>query len=387
MKQFSKRKTAVIGLDASGIAACKLLQTQGARVCAVKSEGVGPSQKETKELTALGIEFFSEKNLPADINLAVHSSLVSRKDPLAQMFATRAIEVISDLELASRRLFCLSVAICGTNGKTTTAELVAEMLAGAQRKTIRAGASGAPVCGVTALSRELDFVTLDVNPFQLESIEQFRPSVAVITNIRGDHMDKYANMAEYARVIGRVFKNQQVFDWAIVQSEALAHLRSLGVEIPSKVITFSAQHRRADIYLDRGLLISSLANWAGPLFNMEQCALRGPHHAENAMAALAVGRVLRLNLEEMIATLKTYQPGPHRSELVREIHGVKYVNNSKAMNVAAVQQSIEAIASGQTGEPNIWLIAGGRDKMLDYHELGPVLAQRVKGAFFAWRIT
>ncbi|HEV8542034.1 MAG TPA: UDP-N-acetylmuramoyl-L-alanine--D-glutamate ligase [Verrucomicrobiae bacterium] len=381
MNEFSETKVAVIGLDASGIAACKLLKSQGARVCAVQAEGVHPSQKETAELGALGIQISPENSIPDGTSLAVHCSGVSRKSALVQEFVKREIEVISDLELAGRGLFCLSVAICGTNGKTTTAELVAQMLAGAQRKTTRAGASGAPVCGIPELSRELDFVTLDVNSFQLESIEHFRPSVAVVTNIRGDHMDKYSNLAEYAQVIGRVFKSQQVFDWAIVQSEALAHLRSLGVEIPSKVITFSSQNRRADLYLDRGLLISSLANWCGPLFNMEQCALPGPHHAENAMAALAVGRVLRLNLEQMIGALKAYRPGPHRLELVREIEGVRYVNNSKAMNVAAVQQSIEAIPPGLAGEPNIWLIAGGRDKMLDYHELGPVLAQRVKGAF------
>jgi UDP-N-acetylmuramoylalanine--D-glutamate ligase len=255
------------------------------------------------------------------------------------------------------------------------------MLGSAQRKTIRAGASGEPLCAITELTRDLDFVTIDANCFQLETIQHFRPSVAVVTNIRGDHLDYYGHMADYARVLGKVFKNQQVFDWAIVQSEALAHLRSLEVPIPSKLITFSSQNRRADIFLDRGLLISSLPNWSGPLFNMEQCSLPGPHHAENVMAALAVGRVLRIPLEQMIAAIRSYRLGPHRLELVAERDGVKYINNSKAMNVAALQQSIDAIPAGLPGEPNIWLIAGGRDNMLDYHELGPLLAERVKGAF------
>jgi UDP-N-acetylmuramoylalanine--D-glutamate ligase len=295
--------------------------------------------------------------------------------------AAKGIPVQSDLELSSKTLFCLSVAITGTNGKTTTAELVACMLEGAQRKTVRAGASGAPVCSIAESSRELDFVTLDVNSFQLESIENYRPSVAVITNLKGDHMDRYASQAEYVRAIGNVFKNQQVFDWAIVQTEALAHLRALEIAIPSKLITFSARNKRADIFLDRGLLVSSLPNWSGPLFNMEQCALTGPDNAENVMAALAVGRVLRVPLEQMILTLKTYQPGPHRLETVREIDGVRYIDNSKAMNVDAVRQSIEALPLGKGGEPNIWLIAGGKDKGLDYHDLGPLLAQRVKGAF------
>lgn len=288
---------------------------------------------------------------------------------------------MSDLELASRHFRCLSIAITGTNGKTTTAELLAAMLAEGQRKTVRAGASGLPVADAVEQTRELDFATLDVNSFQLEGIEHFRPIVGVLTNMRGDHLDRYGKVSEYARVLGGLFKNQQVFDWAIIQSEALAHLRSLEIPIPSKIITFSAQNRRADLYLDRGLLISSLPNWNGPLFNMDQCSLRGPHHAENVMAALAVGRVLRLPLEQMVAAIKEYRPGPHRMELVAEVNGVKFVNNSKAMNIDAVQQSIQVIPEGAGGEPNVWLIAGGRDKGLEYHDLGPLLAQRVKGAF------
>jgi UDP-N-acetylmuramoylalanine--D-glutamate ligase len=328
-----------------------------------------------------GITIVNETNLPAEADFAVHSSQVGRQHPIVQKLIAANVTVLSDLELSARNLFCLSVAITGTNGKTTTAELVASMLEGAQRKTVRAGASGEPVCSIGAASRELDFATLDLNSFQVESIEHYRPSVAVVTNLKGDHLDRYTTTADYVRAIGRVFKNQQVFDWAIVQTEALAHLRSLGVEIPSKLITFSARNRRADIFLDRGLLVSSLPNWSGPLFNMEQCALAGPHNAENIMAAMAVGRVLRVPLEQMILALKAYRPGPHRLETVAEINGVRFINNSKAMNVDAVQQSIEALPVGTGGEPNIWLIAGGQDKGLDYHDLGPLLTQRVKGAF------
>jgi UDP-N-acetylmuramoylalanine--D-glutamate ligase len=380
MEEFKNRKVVVIGLDASGKAACELLKGAGAEVFGMAEPNRATSQKGT--LSGLqGITIVNETNLPAEADFAVHSSQVGRQHPIVQKLIAANVTVLSDLELSARNLFCLSVAITGTNGKTTTAELVASMLEGAQRKTVRAGASGEPVCSIGAASRELDFATLDLNSFQVESIEHYRPSVAVVTNLKGDHLDRYTTTADYVRAIGRVFKNQQVFDWAIVQTEALAHLRSLGVEIPSKLITFSARNRRADIFLDRGLLVSSLPNWSGPLFNMEQCALAGPHNAENIMAAMAVGRVLRVPLEQMILALKAYRPGPHRLETVAEINGVRFINNSKAMNVDAVQQSIEALPVGTGGEPNIWLIAGGQDKGLDYHDLGPLLTQRVKGAF------
>src|SRR5688500_16951560 len=377
--ELRNRKVVVVGLDASGLAACDLLNSLGATVYGILVSAQGASQKRT--LANGSIRICEEKTVPQDVDLVIHSSQVARQNETVQGFVSRGVEVISDLELAGRNLFCLSVAITGTNGKTTTAELIASMLESAQRKTVRAGASGEPLCGITQSSRELDFATLDLYSFQVESDEHYRPSVVVITDLRGVHLDSYASTADYVRSIGRIFKNQQVFDWAIVQTEALAHLRSLGVEIPSKLITFSARNRRADIYLDRGLLVSSLPNWSGPLFKMDQCALPGPHNAENIMAALAVGRVLRVPLEQMVLALKTYRPGPHRLETVAEINGVQYIDNSKAMNVDAVQQSIEALPVGVGGEANIWLIAGGKDKGLDYHDLGPLLAHRVKGAF------
>jgi UDP-N-acetylmuramoylalanine--D-glutamate ligase len=377
MDELTHQKVAVIGLDASGTAVCALLRKLGAKVYGCRAE-LETSQKETIDFEKQGIANLSAAD---KLDLAVYSSMCSRKHPQVAELEARKVPVISDLEFSSRYFRCLSIAITGTNGKTTTAELVAAMLTEAQRKTVRAGASGMPLAEAAELTRDLDFATLDINAFQLEGIEHFRPTVGVITNMRGDHLDRYSSLSDYARVLGGLFRNQQVFDWAVIQSEALAHLRSLEVEIPSKVITFSARNRRADLYLDRGLLISTLPNWNGPLFNLEHCALRGPHHAENVMAALAVGRVLRIPLEQMIAALKTYRPGPHRMELVAEANGVKFVNNSKAMNVDAVEQSIEVIPEAPGGEPNIWLLAGGRDKGLDYHDLGPLLARRVKGAF------
>jgi UDP-N-acetylmuramoylalanine--D-glutamate ligase len=216
----------------------------------------------------------------------------------------------------------------------------------------------------------------------LETIEFFRPSVAVLMNLTPDHMDRYPSMAEYIRAKARIFENQQAFDWAIVQSEALAQIRSANLNVPGKVITFSANNRRADIHLDRTLLISRLPGWEGPLLDMDLCQLRGPHNAENVMAALAVGRVLRLPLEEMIAAIKSYSPAANRCEPVAEVGGVRFVNDSKATNLDAVHKALLSMPDGPAAsEPNVLLIAGGRDKGLEYHDIGPLLARRVKQAF------
>jgi len=291
------------------------------------------------------------------------------------------VPVIGELELGYQHSSCLNIAISGTNGKTTTTELIECVLNRHQRKTVAAGNIGLPVCAVAEQTRDLDFLTLEVSSFQLETIEFFRPSIAVLMNITPDHLDRYATMDDYRRAKARLFENQQVFDWAIVQSEALAQLKALGVKLRAKVVTFSATDPNADIIMDRGLLISRVEGWEGPLLDMAHCKLRGPHNAENLMATLAVSRALRLPLETTVMALRSYLPADHRCEVVAEINDVTYVNDSKGTNVDAVAKALQTMPAGSKGPKNIWLIAGGRDKGFEYHDIGPLLSQRVKGAF------
>ena len=202
----------------------------------------------------------------------------------------RGVPLIGELELGYRYSLCLNIAITGTNGKTTTTELVERFLKQTQTKTLAAGNIGLSVCSVVNQTADLDFLTLEVSSFQLETIQFFRPVIAVMLNLTPDHLDRYASMEEYIRAKARIFMNQQAFDWAIIQSEALAKMQALGLSIPSKIITFSATDPAADIYLDRGLLISRMQDWAGPLLDMDHCRLRGPHNAENLMAAFQTSR-------------------------------------------------------------------------------------------------
>ena len=117
------------------------------------------------------------------------------------------------------------------------------------------------------------------------------------------------------------------------------------------MITFSANDKNADLYMDRGQLVSRIPNWSGPLFDTEHCQLRGPHNAENLMAALAVGHAVRLPLEGMMDPLKTYRAGPHRFDLVAEINGVQFINDSKATNVDALHNAIRAARPGRAASP------------------------------------
>jgi UDP-N-acetylmuramoylalanine--D-glutamate ligase len=383
MSELMNKDVLVVGLGGRGRAACELLRRSGARVVAVDPEDTESLREEAHRLEPLGVEVQLGVSAPPkrDFNLAVLSPTIPIDADLVRTLAGQNVPIIGELELGYRQSRCLNIAVAGTNGKGTTAEMIEQMLLNNHRKTIRAGHGATPVCSVVEQTKELDFLILQVNSFQLELTQFFRPAVAVLLNLHSDHLDRYASMTQYIRANSRLFQNQQAFDWAIVQSDALRQLREQRVELPSKVITFSATDSTADLHLNRGLIISRMPNWTGPLLDTDECLLRGPHDAENLMAALAVGRALRLSLEEMAATLKAYSAGPHRFELVAEIGGVQFINDSKATNIAALEKSLLAARAGKEGQPNVWLVAGGRDKGLDFHQIGPLLARRVKGAF------
>ena len=371
-----------MGLGLSGRAAARLLAGRGADVKVVDSRPDADVVAAIDQMRTLNVEVEAGcHSVDEEFDFAVVSPGLSPESTLFRSVASGGYPMMSELEFGSRMLDCLSVAITGTNGKTTTTELIEHLLNGCGKKTRAAGNIGLPVCDVVDESPDLDFVALEVSSFQLEKIDQFRPAIAVLTNITTDHMERYPGMPEYAMAKAGIFENHRSFDWAIIQSEALAYLRTLGVKIPSQVVTFSATSRRADLSLDGNLIVSNLQGWEGPLLAMQQTNLRGPHNAENVMAAMAVGHVLQLPLEPMIKSIKSFEAAPHRCELVGEMNGVQFVNDSKATNLDAMMKAIQATPCVNPDEPNVWLIAGGSDKGFEFHDAGPLLARRVKGAF------
>jgi len=288
----------------------------------------------------------------------------------------------SDLQ----RIKCLALAVSGTNGKSTTAALIERMLRHNDRRTLVCGSQGRALDSVVDRTGNLDFVILRLEAEQIRTATTFRPAVAVLLNLAHDRLEDVASPDDYTRAYAPLFGNQQFFDWAIVQSMALAKLKKAGVPLPAKTITFSATDSNADLVLDRGLLVSRLPTWPGPLLDLDHCLLHGPHNAENLLATLAVGHVLRLALEDMVDSLKTYRAGGHRCELVAEIQGVQFIDDSKACNLDAMENALRAVRGGANGEPNVWLIAGGNDPGLDFHAAGPLLSRKVKGAFLLGKV-
>lgn len=383
MPDYKNKRALVIGLGGRGRAACGLLRRAGASVTGVHPIRTDALAAETADLRRAGVEVhLGTTELPeGDFDFVVVSPVVPTSSPLVREAQKRKLTVMGELELGFQAARCLSIGIAGTNGKGSVGELVERLLAKNGRKVAMAGQRARPVCDVADQTQELDFLVLQVNAFQLEWTEYFRPVVGVLTNLAPDHLDRYGSMDDYVRANARLFACQQQFDWAIVQKEALERMRALKLTPPSKVVTFSSQDSAADIYLERGLIISRLPNWPGPLLDMAHCRLQGCHNAENLMATLAVGRALRVPLERMAEVLRHAPAGAHRFELVAEVNGVQYINDSKATNVNALMMALQAARPSPGGVPNVWLIAGGRDKGVEYHDVGAILGRRAKGVF------
>ena len=373
----------VIGLGRSGRAAAQWLCRQGVTVLALDLADSPELRRTAQNLAALGVQVqLAAHNPPGrPFELAVLSPGVPLTQPLVRDLQLRGTPLLGELELGCRFLRCPYVAITGTNGKTTTTELVERLLLHSNRRTLAAGNIGLPVCDLIDQSHQYDLLTLEVSSFQLETIQTFRPSVAVLMNVTPDHLDRYPGMLDYLRAKARIFLNQQPADWAVVQQDAWDQLRAQNLPVPAQTLLFSATRPGGDLWLDRGIIHSRLPGWEGPLLDLRHCRLRGVHNAENLMAALAVAYALQLPKPPALAALKTYTPAPHRCELVAEINGVLFINDSKATNVDALRKAILSMPQAETSSPNIWLIAGGKDKGLDFHDLGPLLSQRVKYAF------
>ncbi len=367
----------VLGLGRSGMAAASLLQRDGARVV-VRDEATDDLlQERAVRLRQLGVrvELGNQYDHSARFDLAVLSPGIAPERPIVREVLTQRTPLLSELELAYRFCLCPIVAITGTNGKTTTTELIAAMLTGCGKRTAAAGNIGHAFSDAVEASAGLDALVLEVSSFQLEKIEQFRANISVLLNITPDHLDRYESMDEYAAAKSFVFLNQQPEDTAVISAEALEKLQRMGLTIRARTITFSAYNRPADVWLDwfdQDTIWSRLPECRGILLKMSETNLHGVHNAENVLGTLATGLAMGLPMSRMREAICGYCPQPHRCEFVAEIDGVTYINDSKATNVDAVEKALRSLPGRSV------LIAGGRDKGLDFTPLRGVIAEKVK---------
>src|SRR4029077_57876 len=297
----------------------------------------------------------------AAYDFAVLSPGIDPDSALARNFYSRGIEIIGELELGWRSCDLPVIAVTGTNGKTTTTELLAQMLNACGQRTIACGNIGKPLSEVVREKQSFDVLTVEVSSFQLEGIRMFRPSISLWLNFAPDHLDRYRSVSDYRAAKLRIFENQTETEVAVVNAiEKLPAIRP-------RTITFSAYVNQADFRVSQGAIVYHDET----VLRLADTKLRGLHNIENLMATLAAGMARGLSFAEMVPPLCAYQPRPHRCEFVREVGGIEYVNDSKATNLDAVDKALRA-----QNKPVI-LIAGGKNKGFGFDPLRSLVKEKV----------
>ena len=332
--ELEGRRVLVIGLARSGTAAAEALAVRHAHV-------VGYDRDESLELgrlRALGVEVHlgrEEETLLTGTDLVVKSPGVPGETPLVTGARRRGIPVWSEIELGVRLLPNPLLGVTGTNGKTTTSELLGAVFRAAGRPVEVAGNVGRPLTGLVGALAPDSWIVCELSSFQLEDVETLRPRVAVLLNLEPDHLDRHGTFEWYADTKLRIFEAQTEDDTAVVP-------RGFGL-VPGAA-------RRVEFRSDDPLP-------AEPL-------IPGTHNRENAAAATAAARAVGIADDAIAEALRTFAGVPHRIEPVRELRGVRYVNDSKATNVAAARRALASFPGSR-----LHVILGGRGKNEPYAPL------------------
>jgi len=351
----SGKKAVVLGLGHSGEAAATLLIEEGAQVTVSESVDSPAIRAKGEDLQKRGANVLigPEADIdPANYDVAILSPGIEPTAPLVRNVVAKGIPIIGELELAFQECTCPVVAITGTNGKTTTTELCTHILLQCGIRTMASGNIGLPFAKAVRQSQNLDVMVLEVSSFQLETVKSFHPKVAAWLNFSPNHLDRYASADEYRDAKLRILENLTAEDTLVINAQ------SVPLSTPAKIITFSAVNDEADFTLKN----TTIYFHGNPVIDQETTHLHGIHNAENIMAALGIGIALHMDLGSMASAVANYTPPVHRCEFIREMDGVKWINDSKATNLDAMQMAIRS----QT-RPLI-LIAGGKDKGFGFEE-------------------
>jgi len=363
---YSGKHAVVLGLGHSGEAAARLLAEEGARVTVLESADSPALREKARALAEAGVATVlgpAAETDPTPFDVCVLSPGIDPAVPLVRNITSRHIPVIGELELAFRECLCPVAAITGTNGKTTTTELTTAMLQGAGVRTMASGNIGLPFATAVRQSGDLDVMVLEVSSFQLETTRSFHPHVSAWLNLSPNHLDRYRDVEEYRAAKLRIFENQDDNDFAVLNARADLP------PVPARKITFSA-YGPADFTLD-GTLVRYLGE---PVIDQRDTRLPGVHNAENLMAALGIGLALGVDLPRLAAAVGEYSPPTHRCEFVRELDGVRYINDSKATNLDSVEKAL------LSQERPVVLVAGGKDKGFEFDPILPLVRERVRAA-------
>lgn len=373
------KKVLVIGAARSGIACSRLLAARGATVALNDRKPLEEWSEEARSLKAAGVGLLPGEVpmwLLDQLDLVVISPGVPTKS-IPVRYADRAgAEVIGEVELAARFMRGRFVAITGTNGKTTTTSLIGELLRGAGITTQVGGNIGTPLISLVETSTDEGWTVAELSSFQLETIVDFHPTVAVALNVTPNHMDRYELLTDYAAAKHRMFINQNESDVAILNADDQI-VASWATGLRSHVVRFSVRAELEEgLFLRNGReIVARTRDGERVLLDRYEMQLKGLHNVENVLAALAAGLACGADPESMRETIRNFRPVEHRLEYVTEVDSVKFYNDSKATSVDATLKALEAFAD----EPGkVVLILGGRGKRAPYEPLASLIKESVR---------
>lgn len=373
------RKTLVLGAGRSGVASARFLAVRGATVALYDKKPVDEWTAEARSLKErFGIGLV-DGQLPSwlldQIDLVIISPGVPTNTIPARYVDRKDGEVIGEVELAYRFLKGRIVGVTGTNGKTTTTSLIGEILKDGGMPTQVGGNIGTPLLSLAETSRDDGWTVVELSSFQLETIQDFRPNVAICLNVTPNHLDRYDSFTDYAAAKHRIFMNQTAADVAILNADDEI-TGSWAQGLKANVVTFSTSRELQDGLFLRGRNIVCRSNGSERILtDRDRIAIRGIHNVQNVMASMSAGLACGVSPESMAASIERFKGVEHRMEFVAEIGGIAFYNDSKATSVDATAKALEALSD--IGGKTV-LILGGRGKNASYTPLAPLIERQVK---------
>lgn len=366
--KFASQRFAILGAGRSGLGAARLARMHGARVT-IFDEGDKAKPVEDFQCV-LGASARDLVVKLGEYDRVIISPGLDEHWPLPRKFTDAGVPLVGETEFAFNLTDMAMAAITGTNGKSTCTEIIAASFNGCGLKSLPCGNHGMSLSEVVASGVRYDVLALEISSFQLETIKNFRTKASLWLNFAPDHLDRYPGMQEYFDAKTRIFENVTADDVAIVRA---------GEKVSSGKAqrwTFSAYGEEADYTYANGKFFhhgKEIGSAAG-------LKLRGKHNMENVLAALMAGRVFGLEFSVMLKAMESYETPRHRCELVRTLRDREYINDSKATNLHALEACL------RSQERPIVLIAGGKDKQLDYTPLRAELTGQVRAMVFIGEI-
>jgi UDP-N-acetylmuramoylalanine--D-glutamate ligase len=368
----------VIGAARSGIASARFLIQRGATVALNDRKPLDQWSPGALDLKTEGVGLIEGEPpswLLDQIDLVVVSPGVPSKAIPIRYADRKGAEVIGEVELASRFIKGRTVAITGSNGKTTTTSLIGQMLKDAGLQVQVGGNIGTALISMIDSSRADGWNVVELSSFQLETIVDFHPNVAAVLNVTPNHMDRYESLMDYAAAKHNIFRNQMPGDVAILNGDDEI-VSSWAKGLRAHVVEFSVARQLDEGLFLRGVeLVSRTRDGERVLMSRDEMKLRGTHNVENVLAAFAAGLACGAPPESLRRTVANFQPVEHRLEEVAEIEGVRFVNDSKATSVDATAKALEAFADDRG---MVVLILGGRGKKAPYAPLAELISARVR---------